>query len=61
MVCTTIAEPIVAQSARSSGVPTLKWLVVPRHACATMMTSSSSKVATVVQLTSRRVFLHPGR
>ena len=37
-----------------SGVETLKWLVVPRHACVSMIATSSTNTIAVVQPTTRR-------
>ena len=46
-VWTTIARPMMVNRTPSTSVPTLKWLVVPRHACTSMMTISSSSVIVV--------------
>ena len=60
-VCAKMAIPMIEKSTPSTSVPTLKWLVVPRHAWTSMMTISSTSVTAVIQLTTRRVRLHSGR
>ena len=45
---------MMMNSTRSSGVDALKWLVVPRQACASMMATSSTNTIAVIQPTKRR-------
>ena len=59
-VCRRISVPITANSATSSGVATLKWLVVPRHACAAMMATSIANTIAVVQPTIARIRVQAG-
>jgi hypothetical protein len=47
-------------SVPSSVVDTLKWLVVPRHACASMVATSSTNTTAVVHPTTRRTFDRSG-
>ena len=54
-VCSKIAAPITAKSTASSVVDTLKWLVVPRQAWASMIATSSTNTIAVVQPTTRRM------
>jgi hypothetical protein len=56
-----IAVPITLNRTPSSGVPTLKWLVVPRQACTEMIATSRTRMAAVAQPTMRRNFTHEGR
>jgi hypothetical protein len=52
---------MIANSAMSSGVATLKWLVTPRIAWPSMIASSIRKAAAVPRPTIHRVRLHSGR
>ncbi len=60
-VCSTMLAPMIENNVASSAVPTLKWLVMPRHACAAMIAHSTTMTTAVVQPTTRRVRVHAGR
>ena len=52
---------MMKNSTASSGVPTLKWLVVPRQAWVAMMVISSTMVSAVIQPMILRIRGHSGR
>jgi len=56
----TMADPMIVKSTASSVVPILKWLVVPRHACVSMIATSSTKMTAAIQPTMRRIRGHSG-
>ena len=54
-VCTMMSVPITPNSTPFRTVETLKWLVMPRHACTAMMATSIASTIAVVQPTIARI------